>query len=609
MSFSLPKFWKFCSHIKINSKEFGTITLAKPYGPQRWVMRQIAKGLEEGIHDFTILKCRQVGLSTITLALDLYWPFTHRGLDATLVTQDELAQVSFRTQLQEMYDSLPKSLKPRCAAHNRVEFVFEFLKTHEMSRIQYQIAGTKQKGGGGLGRSKGNAYLHATEMSSWGDQEGYMSLKNSLAENNPNRLYLWESTARGFNTFQELWEIARKAVTQRAIFTSWWAHEMYRVQKGSGIYNTYWGSSGRMTREEARLARDVKLLYADQMQFVNGTTEISPEQIAWFRWYSEEKVADPDQVLQDMPWTEQQAFVVTGTQFFAAKHLSETYKRLNLEPTPAYFRIEVRHRMEDTEVLVVPKKVANLTVWEAPVAKAHYVLGADPAFGSSDWADRFVISVWRAYADRLEQVAEYATEDCLPYAFAWIMCYMAGCYAPCNWNLEVNGPGQAVLGEIDNLKKMRWQGKPADRQTMANFLGGMREFFYTRADQISRAPTARGTMSTLKEKRRYFDLYRDYYARGMVVPHSKEMVDEMKWIVCEPGEAPAASGRRKDDRVVGGCLATSMWHDKMRSNLMRQGITYERTKEEPGRQLSVAEQLVRRRLQLMGIKAQMPVVK
>lgn len=601
--FSLRKFWKFCSRIKVNTKERGTISLAAPFGTQRWTMLQIARGIEDDIHDFTVLKCRQIGLSTITLALDLYWPFTHEGLDATIVTHDETAMVSFRTQLNEMYRSLPRGMKPEAVAHNRIEYVFRHHPSRNISRLQYQIAGTRQKGGGGLGRSKGNAYLHGTEMSSWGDQEGYTSLKNSLAEINPNRLYLWESTARGYNAFQELWDVARKAVTQRAIFVSWWAHELYRVKQDSPIFKTYWGVNGRMTGEERKWAHDVSLLYGDAMEYVNGSRVISPEQIAWYRWYTEEKNSgDEAMVQQEMPWTEHMAFVVTGSQFFAAKHLSESYKRINAQENPTYFRIEIRSTMTDTHVIQCPKKVANLQMWEAPVKGAHYVLGADPAFGSSEWADRFVISVWRAYADKIVQVAEFATPDILPYSFAWIMAYMAGCYAPCHWNLEINGPGQAVLGEIDNMKKMQWIGERTDQMTMRNFIGGMREFLFARPDQISRTPTARGTSSTLKEKGRYFDLFRDYYARGMVVPNSKELVDEMKWIVRQDGSAPSASGRRKDDRVIGGCLAVAMWHDKMRSTLMRQGVTFDRTEKEPMKQMSVVEAMVARKAQLLQLK-------
>jgi hypothetical protein len=599
-NFEPAKFHKFCSNLTINSKELGTIKLSKPFGPQRWVIQEIARGLEEGIHDFTVLKCRQIGLSTIMLALDLYWPFTHQGLDGTIITHDESTHVSFRTQLTEYYNSLPKMWKPQSPSHNRHEFVFRF-NAKTISRLQYQIAGTRESGNSKLGRAKGNAYLHGTEMAFWGDQSAYQSLRNSLAETNPNRLYLWESTANGFNEFEEQWRMATRATTMRGIFVSWWAHELYRCPRNDQRFKVYWGSDGKMTKEEHRLARDVALLYPKAMESVNGTTEISPEQIAWFRWYSEEKVGDPDMVMQEMPWTEHQAFVTTGSAYFKGKFLTDSYKRVNKEPTPTFYRIEIAHTLEECKVIPCPARVSNFEIYAEPVEKAVYVLGADPAYGSSDWADAFVISVWRCYADGIDQVAEFATPDCLPYGFAWIMCYIAGIYAPCAWNLEVNGPGLVVLGEIDQLKRQQFTGTDSQKKVMRNFLGGMREFLYARPDSLTRSPSARGTSTTYKEKNRYFHTFRDYFSRGMATVHSRRMLEEMRWITQMPGSAPEGSSRHKDDRVIGGCLAVQHWHDKLRGQLMRQNITRNRTESTPGREMSVVDIIAARQKRLLGM--------
>jgi hypothetical protein len=602
LSFSLDNFWRFCAHLTINSKEFGALKFTRPYGPQRWYMASVSKALSEGVHDFTVLKCRQIGLSTVMLGLDLYWPFTHPGLDGTIVTHDEETFVSFRTQLTEYYKSLPRAWKPQSPSHNRNEFVFRF-GDGVISRIQYQIAGTRMSATSKLGRAKGNAQLHATEMAFWGDQAAYQSLRNSLADTNPNRFYCWESTANGFNAFEEMWRMANKAQTQRAIFVSWWAHEMYRVERDSNLFKVYWGHDGKMTREERQLSRDVALLYGPAMEFVNGTKEISPEQIAWYRYYTEEKVGDPDMANQEMPWTEHQAFVTTGAQYFSSRSLTEAHKQVNAQKEPAHtYRIEIGHTLMACQVLDCVPRVANLSVWEAPVAKAQYVLGADPAYGSSEWADRFVVSVWRCYADGIDQVAEYATADCMPYAFAWVMCYLAGVYSPCAWNLEVNGPGAAVLGEIDNLKRQRFTGPTVDRQVMKNFLGGMQEFLYSRFDSLTRTPTARGTQSTLKEKRRYMDTYKGYFSRGMATVRSRALLEEMKWITEDPGEAPAGSSRHKDDRVVGAALAVTMWHDKLRSRLMTGNITRQRTQETPEVRPNVMDVIAAKQRKLLGMR-------
>jgi hypothetical protein len=53
----------------------------------------------------------------------------------------------------------------------------------------------------------------------------------------------------------------------------------------------------------------------------------------------------------------------------------------------------------------------RLRVWEDPAPTGQYVIGCDPAWGRNDWADRSSISVWRCFADKLIQVAEYADSD------------------------------------------------------------------------------------------------------------------------------------------------------------------------------------------------------
>ena len=83
----------------------------------------------------------------------------------------------------------------------------------------------------------------------------------------------------------------------------------------------------------------------------------------------------------------------------------------------------------------------------------EYSRGGDPAYGSAAWADRSVVEVWRCYADRFEQVAEFCTPEITTYKYAWVICYMAGAYKNSMVNLEINGPGEAVLGEIDNLRR------------------------------------------------------------------------------------------------------------------------------------------------------------
>jgi hypothetical protein len=306
---------------------------------------------------------------------------------------------------------------------------------------------------------------------------------------------------------------------------------------------------------------------------------------------------------QEMPWVADQAFVTTGAQYFRSKELTAALKRVVEERRPDPMRIELGQEMAHTQIAVVPAKVANLQVYAGPAEGGRYVMGADPAYGSSEWADAFCISVWRVWFERIEQVAEFLVGDYAPYGFAWVLVYLCAMYAPCAWNLEVTGPGAAVLGEIDNLRRARYAGDSKGRKLMENFLGGMTEFLYTRFDSISRNPIARGTATTLKEKNRYMDLYRDYFSRGFAIVHSKALLEEMRWITREPGCAPSGSHRHKDDRVIAAALAVQMWHDKLRGRLAAGHVSWqeEQRAAKTGRVVSFYDRFAERQRQLLGL--------
>jgi hypothetical protein len=98
---------------------------------------------------------------------------------------------------------------------------------------------------------------------------------------------------------------------------------------------------------------------------------------------------------------------------------------------------------------------STLKVWEMPKTDAFYVIGADPAYGSSEWKDQFCAQVFRCYADGMEQVAEFCSTDCTTSTFAWVMLHLAGSYNTgindsgqgtpnVMMNLEINGPGMAL---------------------------------------------------------------------------------------------------------------------------------------------------------------------
>ena len=551
MNFDLKKFYKFCAELKVETKEEGLQKMKRLLGTQTYVMNEIAKGLEEDVHFYVILKGRQLGITTISLALDLYWQFTHPGWQGTLVADTEENRDMFRSTLAMYMEGLPKEFKIPLVAHNRNQMVLK-----NRSRLFYQIAGNKSR----LGQGKAITYLHGTETASWGNEEGLASLIASLAEKNPERLYMFESTAQGFNMFHDMYKTAKSARTQRAIFCGWWRNEFYTVDPDSNIYKVYW--DGKLTGEEKEWVKDIKKLYG---------VEINSRQMAWWRWKMHEGIKDESLMYQEFPPTEDYAFVMTGTSFFSNSRCTDAAKKAKKED-PDHFRYVFGQLFQDTQVIPSTERLGTLKIWQEPIDTAYYVIGADPAYGSSDWADRFCIQVFRCYADGLDQVAEFATSEMNTYQFAWVIAHLAGAYKNSTLNLEVNGPGQAVINEIRNLKRQAVaMGGPVGHGLL-DVLGSMQNYIWRRNDTLGGLSNSIGYLTTSSTKERMLNYMKDYFEREMMTIKSMDTLEEMKSIVREDGFI-GAPGRAKDDRVIAAALASVAYAEQVQPRLIAQRLT------------------------------------
>jgi hypothetical protein len=586
MKFDLNHFYKFCKELKVETKELGIQRLGnRLLGSQTYVMEEIAKGLNNDIHFFVILKGRQLGITTISLALDLYWHFKNPGFQGTLTTDTEENRDQFRTTLAMYMDGLPPEYKIPLMTHNRNQMVLK-----NRSRLFYQVAGLRAKGS--LGRGKGITYLHGTETSSWGDEEGLASLLASLAEKNPNRLYLFESTARGFNMWHDMWAVAKRARTQKAIFCGWWRNELYSADAKSDVYKVYW--DGKLSPEEKEWTREIKKLYQ---------VEINSRQIAWWRWKMNEGIKDEALMYQEFPPTEDYAFIMTGSSFFSHARCTDQAK-VAKQLLPRFYRFSMGQYFEDTELINSTERMATLKVWEEPIENAYYVIGADPAYGSSDWADRFCIQIYRCYADGLDQVAEFATSELNTYQFAWVVCYLAGAYKNSTLNLEVNGPGQAVINEMRNLKRQAQTMEPRKARGLMDVLSHMQHYLWRRNDSLGGVSNSLGYLTTHSSKERMLNYFKDYFERGMMNVYSMDLLEEMKSVVRDQGSI-AAYGRNKDDRVIATALACVAFAEQLMPRLLQMRMTRDRKEEAiTPVQVPVVDKQINNYLKAIGVGSQ-----
>jgi hypothetical protein len=285
----LDAFREFIGHLRIDSKELEgpQPLLDNIYESQKMFLEQIAEGLERDIHHFVCLKARQLGVSTISLAVTLFWITVHEGIQGALITKDEGDRDKFRIILDRYIQSLPKGLRVGTNKFNRSNLVLE-----NGSVLDFVVAGTKKASGGGLGRSRAWNLVHGTECSSWGSVEGVASMKASMAQKHPNRLFMFESTARGFNLFHDMWaEAEDDDLTQSAFFIGWWAKEDYCFLEGSEKFNHFW--TGTLDDGEKILVDQVSEKYGYEM---------TSGQIAWHRWARTHLISDAALMDQEYPW-------------------------------------------------------------------------------------------------------------------------------------------------------------------------------------------------------------------------------------------------------------------------------------------------------------------
>jgi hypothetical protein len=565
-------FYDFLAQVTIDSKDLGPVKI-KPFYGQRKFVDEVFAGLEDDIHHFVFLKARQLGVSTVSLLLDLFWISYFPGLQGALVTDTDPNKDKFRVLIQRMLESLPKSHAIPVLYNNKNGLVLQ-----NGSTLDYIVAGKRKNSG--LGRSRAYNFVHATECSSWGDQEGLESLQKSLSDQYPARLYVFESTAQGYNIFWNMWEDAKAdTLMKRAIFIGWWAKESYSFDPRKGIkqaelFNKY--GKNPPTQEEAELISTVKEWY---------DFEVSMEQLAWYR-HEKDPSGEPTLELdetgsileQEMPWHEEQAFMLTGASFFSSADINHAVKSALNKPYKG-FRYFVGEEFNAIALEQVRSaKLAQLRVWEEPDPAGVYVIGADPAYGSGDSADRFCAQVFRAYADGLDQVAEFVTPNIKTYQFAWIIAHLAGTYSNARLLLELNGPGEAVLVEFRNLASMLNNGmirnpEGEDGNNLKNVLKNVKTYMYSRQDVFS-GSVAPHWRTTPQNKAVVLNQFRDTFTLGQMELRSVDLLEEMRKMV-QNGFEIKGEGNAKDDRVIATALVVRAWMDGERKRLQQQGRTRE----------------------------------
>ena len=553
--------------VEIDTKEAGRAHV-EPWASQRIVIDAVTKGLQEGVHEFVVLKSRQMAITTVCSVIELFWALANAGVQGAIIAD----RTDNLERLRRIFASLLETLPPewRSPEHRLVQNNRTGLAFANRSVIDLLAAANNPD----LGASRALNMMHATECSLWRSLAGVESLKASLARQNPTRLYIWESIANGFNWFYSHWQQAKIDRHMRAIFVGFWANPTYTIAKSDPDYKTFW--DGRLTEDEITRARYVKQEYG---------VIIKPEQIAW--WRREAEFKQEEYMFRHFPWTERECFIASGSGFFPAKKTLELAEALN--PPPPYKGY--KYTFNDEFLSSNIEQTTNvdevmLKVWEPPQPDGVYCIGVDPSGGGGGDSDDHAIEVIRCYADKVVQVAEFRTNRPFTYQIAWVLAHLAGAYREHTANLEVTGVGAAVLPEVRHLRQLAerglLQGNPGSEKIL-DMIGCVRWFLYKRADTLGGAGNVIAWKQNMDNKAMVYSELRDsLMTPNRIEIRSPDLIEQMQAVVEDEGWIGAGPDTgQNDDLISAFVLAHHPWVEVRRPMLVAQNKTWARVHQRP----------------------------
>lgn len=572
-------FLDFLKCILIDSKEKGRYRLSDGlYEAQLRLLDGVFDGLAADIHDFKVLKSRQLGISTITQALFVFFLGMIEGLKAVVLFDTAPHVKRVRLEVIALIKRLPASLKyPSIVSDSR-----EILQLENGNTVEWLAAGVREtESSGNLGRGSGINLVWASEVSSYKNEEGLQSFIETLAETFENRLYIWESTARGYNHWRDMWVDAKKDdLNQKGIFIGWWAHPDHQILKSDRKFERY--GLKEPTAEERATIENVRTEY---------NHEITIEQLAWHRFKidptreAEEGEKKGDQFkIQEQPTTELECFTQAGSSFFDHVALNQHSIQVGRFERSKNYHYSFGPEFPHTIITqAVHWRDVQLRVWTPPEQGMRYIVSADPAYGRNPDNDRSACQVVACYADCVEQVAEFASPIVNTKQFAWVIASLAAWYKNVDTIIELDGPGEAVWAEYEGLPRLvksPYMRQSAEERGLTDVFNNVRNYIFSRPDAMN----GRGNnwhWKTGNRKESIMEKLRAYVQTGQIIIKSMDTIEEMRTIARD-GAAIEAPSHKHDDRTLSLAFALRAWEDSVRPQLLAKGQTkaaYEEAKK------------------------------
>lgn len=348
-----------------------------------------------------ILKGRQIGFTTWSLAYMLWSALTKSDTSYLMMTHHNKVTQSLLRRINKMYQSLPHAkypdLFPKKLINNRDEIYFE-----NGSRIQVATAG-------GDDSISGNTFelIHLSEMAKYPNesQEEIIATSIPALAKNPDSKIIIESTAMGFNTYQEMFIKAwrGKESVRKAHFYSWLAkaytaqfkHSFDEAEEWFKVHN----QGRRMSSKD--LEHDEKVL--------RDKYKASFRQLMFRRYYIETNSLEKFQ--REFPTTPDEAFQTSNVSVFDTQKIIERLQNIILP-------LKTEEIYNELPEILKPYINKNLFIYHMPKRAVKHYGGVDVASGTGGNNDNSTIAIFNAEG---QQMASFYANDIPVYRFAEIV--------------------------------------------------------------------------------------------------------------------------------------------------------------------------------------------
>jgi hypothetical protein len=365
-----------------------------------------------------IAKSRQIGFTTLSLALMLYSAITKDNTTYLILSYNDESVNNIFERLRDMYNSIPEKYRIEQKINNR-----DMLILKNGSKIYVKVAGNKT-----LGRSFTCHGILCSEFAFWDDKQqekGLVALEQALAKNDDSWIII-ETTSNGFNHYYELFMSAYKGRSKyKAFFYNWYQNKKqfdteYRLAEA-------WYKS---ENHGVRLSQKELDPYEAEL-YKKGASLL---QLMWRRWKLQDMKLEDFQ--QEFPSTPEESFIATNTSVFDASVINARYQYL----LPYIKHNELKKPLPESLLRYYGK---SFFIYQDIKPGEHYYIGVDTGAGlGSDY------SACCIFSEDGEQVGVFYDNKLATYKYAKIVYDIGMYFGYAMLIIERNSYGLDVINKL-----------------------------------------------------------------------------------------------------------------------------------------------------------------